>query len=243
MYSGQHMAPPPNYAMAQNPYGVPPQPYYHPQQPYYHQHRAIPQYQRRRSGFDCCIRCICCIYFLMFMLIFILLASLFLVFTFYQPRIPYYKIEDFSVTTFNFQPDMSLKTEFQVTIHAENPNTKIGFIYGSDNSITISFQGKIVSSGKMPEFHQEHLNITSIKIPLTGKTDVGSNVYSDFIDREHMGNIPLLVQVKVPVTFVLDNIPLRQFIFRVDCRMTVDDLRPDKKPKIISTDYTFSFGL
>ncbi|KAL9243819.1 hypothetical protein vseg_017661 [Gypsophila vaccaria] len=242
MYSGQHMPPPPNYVMLQNPYGAPPPPYYNPQQPY-HQHRAIPRYQTRRSGFTCCIRCICCIYFLLFILVFGFIASIFIVYTFYQPKIPHYKLEEFIVKTFNFNPDLTVKTDFQVTIRADNPNTKIEFIYGSENSIIISFEGQVLCSGKMPEFHQGHQNTTTIIVPLSGKPELGSVLRYELENKERLGNIPLLVQVKVPVTFVLDSVPLRQFIFHVDCHMIVSDLRPEKQPRIISTFYTIGIGL
>ncbi|KAK9689775.1 hypothetical protein RND81_09G080100 [Saponaria officinalis] len=242
MYSSQHMPPPPpNYEMLQNPYGAPPA-YYNPQQPY-HQHRAIPRYQTRRSGFACCVRCMCCIYFLLFLLVFGLIASLFIVYLFYQPKIPYYKLEEFTVKTFSFNPDLTVKTDFLVTIRAENPNTKIEFIYGSDNSIIVSFDGQVLCSGKMPEFHQGHQNITTIMVSLTGKPELGSILRYDLENREGLGNIPLLVQVKVPVTFVFDTVPLRQFIFHVDCHVTVSGLRPEKKPRIISTYYTIGMGL
>ncbi|XP_021717301.1 NDR1/HIN1-like protein 6 [Chenopodium quinoa] len=230
--------------MLQHQYGNVP-PYYAPHQPYgpYPQQRAIPQYENRRSGCHCCLRFICCVYCLLFLLIFFMALGLVLTYTFYKPKIPIYKLEDFSVTSFNVQPDMSIGTHFMITVRAENPNTRIGFIYGKDSTITVSFEGSVLCSGKMPAFHQGHENVTMINIPLAGNAVFGSELHKVLTDDQHQGRIPLIVQVKVPVTVVMDTIPLRQFEFHVSCHVTVDDLKPDKKPKILSTTYTFGIGI
>ncbi|KMT01985.1 hypothetical protein BVRB_9g208570 [Beta vulgaris subsp. vulgaris] len=230
MYSGQY-PPPPNYVMLQHQYGAPPPPYYAPQ-----------PYPQRRSRGNCCIRFICCIYCLLFILIFFMAASLVLTYTFYKPKIPIYKLEDFSVTNFNMQPDMIINAEFLVTIRAQNPNRKIGFIYGKGSTVIVTFEGSTLCSGNLPAFHQGHENVTMLKIPLAGKVTFGPDLNKALRDDKEQGRIPLMVQVNVPVTVVMDAFPMRQFDFHVSCHMTIDSLRPDKKPSILSTTYTFGFG-
>ncbi|XP_021837819.2 NDR1/HIN1-like protein 6 [Spinacia oleracea] len=242
MYSGQQPSPPPNYLMLENQYRTRPPPSYYTPQPYPYGH-AIPQYQSRRSGCHCCVRFICCIACLLFLFICILIVGVVLTYTFYRPMIPIYKIEDLTVTNFNMQPDLSIVTDFHITIKAENPNTKIGFNYGKNSTIVVSFEGSILCSGKLPSFYQPHENVTIINILLTGTTMFGSHLHNTLTGDVHQGRIPLIVEVKVPVTLVLDNIPMRQFNIYVICHMTVDDLKPHKKPKILSTTYSFDFGL
>ncbi|KAL2937689.1 NDR1/HIN1-like protein 6 [Bienertia sinuspersici] len=229
MYPGQ-----PNYVMLQPQYGPPP-PYYSPQ-PYHSDEN------RRSNCGNCCMRCICCVYCLLFILILIFATGIVLTYTFYKPKIPIYKLQDLSVTAFSMQPDLSMNAELEVTVTAENPNTKIGFIYGKDSSIVVSFEDSILCSGKVPSFHQGHENVTTIKIPLSGKTKFSPDLSKALTADQDQGRIPLLVQVIVPVTVVMETLPLRQFQLHVSCHMTVDNLRPDKKPQILSSTNSFGFG-
>lgn len=238
MYSGQYPPPPPpNYAMLQHHYGASPPPYYAPQPYPYSQPMA-----RRRSGQNCCIRFICCICCLLFLVIIFFATGLVLSYTFYKPKVPNYKLEDISVTSFNPQADMSLNAELEASIRAENPNAKIGFIYGKGSSITVSYEDSIICSGNIPAFKQGKDNTTIVKVTLLGRPKLGSDISNALAVDQRQGRIPLIVQVIVPVTVILDTFPLRQFELHVTCHISIDSLSPDKKPNILSSTYSFGFG-
>ncbi|CAO2814353.1 unnamed protein product [Amaranthus hypochondriacus] len=141
------------------------------------------------------------------------------------------------------QSNIIVNSEFEVIIKLENPNTKIGFIYGKKSSIVVSFEGSNLCSGMLPSFYQRHQNVTMVHVALIGKTILGHDLYKAITDDQSQGRIPLSVLFNIPITIVLDSVPIRQFEFHVSCYIIVDSLMPHKKPKILSTSYTFGFGV
>lgn len=129
--------------------------------------RNIPRYHsnHHKSGSGC-LRCICCCYCFLFVLILLLAGLSFCFYTFFKPQIPSYKVQNLGIGAFNLELDFSLYTEFVVTVKADNPNERIGFIYGKDSSVVVAYQGSTLCSGNLPAFHQGHKNITMLKVVL-----------------------------------------------------------------------------
>ncbi|GMH07224.1 hypothetical protein Nepgr_009064 [Nepenthes gracilis] len=226
---------PPNYVMLNNPHGS-------GRPPPYPQRRHIPPYEGNRSRRGCCHKCICCFCCLLFILICLISGLLLYAYTFYKPKLPSYKLSGFEVTAFDPQPDFSLYTEFLVTVRAENPNRHIGLTYKEGSVVSILFRGSELCSGKLPNFHQGHKNVTMIKVVLKGKTMLGSGLQEALMESKHGGRIPVIVSVKAPVVIVIGgDFPLRQFTVNVNCTMVVNNLTPGKKPSILSTDYSYGF--
>ncbi|KAG6657940.1 hypothetical protein CIPAW_04G124500 [Carya illinoinensis] len=113
----------------------------------------------------------------------------------YKPKVPSYAVEDFNVHAFNFQSDMSLFTEFVVTIKADNPNENIGFVYGKNSLILVSYSDSDLCSGKLPAFYQPKKNVTEMSISLQGTSPFGSGLQEALMENRHTGRIPLLVRV------------------------------------------------
>ncbi|KAL3848870.1 hypothetical protein ACJIZ3_010752 [Penstemon smallii] len=222
--------------LQQNPYGN------NAHQPPYR--RTIPRYQHKRSnGAKRCCRCICYCFCCILMLLVILSFLSFYFYIIYGPKIPSYKIENFEVKAFDVQLDFSLNAEFQVTVKAENPNSNIGFIYGKSSYVIVTYTDTNLCSGKLPNFHQGPLNTTLMKVDLKGKSEFGSGLQQAFTENRNSHRIPLLVRIKVPVRVVVGEIPLRQFDVFVNCSMLVDNLAPNKKIGIISSNTTFDYDL
>ncbi|KAI3465729.1 hypothetical protein Pfo_022392, partial [Paulownia fortunei] len=217
--------PPPHYAMLEG------SQYYgsgaHP--PAYH--RNVPRYpsnNHKNSGGGSCCRCICCCCCFLFLLIIIQVTIFFILYHIYDPKIPTYKVEGLEVKSFDILPDFSLNTEFQLTVRADNPNRKIGFIYGDDSWVIVTYSDANLCSGKVPAFHQGHENTTIMKIDLKGKSEFGSGLQQALTDSRHSHKIPLLVKLKVPVSVVMGDIPLREFKVFVNCSLLLDNLSPHK---------------
>ncbi|KAK6157190.1 hypothetical protein DH2020_011438 [Rehmannia glutinosa] len=207
-------------------------------------HRNIPRYNssyKKKSGGNTCFRCICCCYCCLFLLIVILAALAFYFYTIDHPKIPSYKVENLEVKAFDLMPDFSLKTDFLVTVRADNPNNNIGFIYGDGSSVDVFYNDSDLCSGKLPFFHQGHKNTTFMKIDLTGKSEFGSGLQEALSESRKNGKIPLLVRVRVPISVVVGEFPLRQFKVFVNCSLVVDNLAPGKKIGILSSNTTFDF--
>ncbi|XP_073309222.1 NDR1/HIN1-like protein 6 [Primulina huaijiensis] len=206
--------------------------------------RNVPRYHsnyHKRSSGKSCLRCICCCCGCHFLFIIILAALSFYFYVVYEPRIPSYTVQNLEVKSFDVQPDFSLNTEFLLAVKADNPNTNIGFTYGKESSVTVTYSDVDLCTGKLPSFHQGHKNTTIMKINLKGKSEFGSGLQEALADSRKNGKIPLLVKVKVPITVVVGDFPLREFKVFVNCSLVVDNLAPDKKIGILSRNTTFDF--
>ncbi|KAF7142130.1 hypothetical protein RHSIM_Rhsim06G0148200 [Rhododendron simsii] len=229
-------APPPPYvALSENNGSLRPPPY----------RRNVPRYQstHHKKGGSGCLRCICCCYCLLFLFIFIVSAFILYFYTFYKPQMPSYHVEGMTVQAFDLQSDFSLLTQFLVTVKAENPNENIGFIYGRENAVTVSYEDSTLCTGNLPHFHQGHKNTTMMKVLMSGKSEFGSGLQEALMKNQKAGHIPLLVQVKVPVNVVVGEFPLRHFTVSVNCSLVVDNLSPNKKIGILTSKYNVGVSL
>ncbi|XP_059450953.1 NDR1/HIN1-like protein 6 [Corylus avellana] len=234
MESDGHPYAPPKYVMLSHNHGsLRPPPY----------RRNVPRYPSKRSSRSCCFKFLCCCYCFLLFFTLLLLFLTYLFYTKYKPQIPSYNVDSFSVKAFNMQPDMSLFTEFAVAVKAENPNEHIGFTYGEDSEITISYTGSNLCYGKLPAFHQPRKNTTIINISLAGTSPFGSGLQAALMENRHTGRIPLLVSVHAPVNVVLGDLKLRRLDVYVNCSLVIDNLSPNKKVRILSTKYDYSVGV
>ncbi|GLT67479.1 hypothetical protein SLA2020_397850 [Shorea laevis] len=136
--NGSNPYPPPKYVMLSHNHGsLRPPPY----------RRNVPRYPSKKSSRSFCFKCMYCCYCFLFFFTLLFFALILLFYTKYKPQIPSYKVDSFSVQAFNMQPDMSLFTKFAVAVKAENPNENIGFIYGKESQIVISYSGSNLCYG------------------------------------------------------------------------------------------------
>ncbi|XP_022725039.1 NDR1/HIN1-like protein 6 [Durio zibethinus] len=224
MDSGPHY--PPKYVMLNDQGNLRPPPH----------RRHIPRYHSHHhgSGGNCCLKCICCCYCFLFILILVLFGTAFFLLTVYKPQKPSYNVSQVVVKAFNIQTDLSLYTEFSVSVKADNPNDYIGFIYGKESSVAVLYTGTTLCSGKLPAFHQPGNNITLMNILLKGKNEFGSGLQETLLQNQKEGKIPLLITVKTPVNIVIAGFPLRQVLVFVNCSLVVDSLSPNDTIGILS---------
>ncbi|VFQ83249.1 unnamed protein product [Cuscuta campestris] len=163
----------------------------------------------------------------------------FYIYAVYKPKIPSYRVNGLEVKKFDVQWDFSLKTVFTVAVTADNPNTNIGFKYGKDSSVIVTYTDSVLCSGKLPSFHQGAENVTEMKIQLDGVSKFGSGLQEAFQESKDTGKIPLLVKVKAPVKVVIGSLSLREAIVYVNCSLVVDKLQPGKKVGIVKSNYSF----
>ncbi|GAB2233864.1 hypothetical protein Droror1_Dr00003095 [Drosera rotundifolia] len=95
------------------------------------------------------------------------------------------------------------------------------------------------------EFHVTgHNNVTMINVVLKGKSTFGSSLHEALAQSEWQERIQLLVAVRAPIIIIVrDKFPLRQFSVSIDCVMVVDNLRPGRKPEILSANYNSAVNL
>ncbi|THG11862.1 hypothetical protein TEA_000417 [Camellia sinensis var. sinensis] len=86
-----------------------------------------------------------------------------------KPNRPSYQVQGLTVQAFDLQPNFSLLTEFFVTVKAENSNENVGFKYGRDNFVIVSYKDSTLCTGHFPSFLQGHKNTTMINVFLKGR--------------------------------------------------------------------------
>lgn len=233
MHSGHPY--PPNYVMLNDEGNHRPPP----------QRRHVPRYHSHNhgSGGKCCLKCICCCYCFLLILVLVLFGTAFYLFTVYKPQQPSYNISQVGVKAFNIQTDLSLYTELSVSVKADNPNAYIGFIYGKESSVAVLYKGTTLCSGNLPSFHQPENNVTMMNILLKGKNEFGSDLHETLLQNQKKGRITLLVTVKTPVSIVIAGFPLREVVVFVNCSLVVDNLSPNHKIGILSSNYAYEIGL
>ncbi|KDP24159.1 hypothetical protein JCGZ_25816 [Jatropha curcas] len=206
------------------------------------QRRHVPRYQDHsgKSSGSFCLKCVCCCFFFWLILIILLAGAIVALFTVFEPEIPHYKVERFDVNTFDLQQDFSLYAEFVVTVKSENPNQHIGFRYGKDSSVIVTYRDSTLCKGKVPAFLQPTSNTTMIRIVLKGKSAFGSKLQEALMQNRNTGKIPLLVEVKAPVSVVVQDFPFRQVTVFLNCSLVVNNLSPKTKAKILSSQYWYA---
>ncbi|XP_022969244.1 NDR1/HIN1-like protein 6 [Cucurbita maxima] len=210
--------------------------------------RHVPRYHSKAQGggggcAGCCLKCICCCYCFLLFLIFSLFGLAYVLFSYYNPQIPSYEVSSFNVRVFDVKPDFSLYTEFIVIVTADNPNQNIDFVYGKGSYVSVLYNQSVLCTGDIPNFRQPSKNVTDISISLTGNSEFGSGLQEALMQNRHSGRIPLLVVVKVPVTIVIGRLSLKKVNVFVNCSLIVDNLSPDKKVGILSSNYTYGAAL
>lgn len=237
--------PPPPPLITMHPQPPPPYPnqYYGGPPPVYHGRNASrypPPYRKRSSCARGCCRCICCCCCFLFLLVLVqILVSLALALI-YDPKIPNYMVDNLEVKALDLLPDSTLNTEFLLSIRADNPNKKIGFIYGDRGWVVLTYRGVDLSTGRIPSFYQGYENTTVMSIDLKGKSDFGPELQQTFADNVKSHRIPLLVKLRVPVSIVVGEMHMREFRVLVNCSLVIDNLAPNTKVGILSKTTTFS---
>ncbi|KAF8369477.1 hypothetical protein HHK36_032504 [Tetracentron sinense] len=131
---------------------------------------------------------------------------IFYAYTFYQPKIPSYKVDRLDIGAFDIQVDFSLYTEFVVTVIAEKPEREDRYY---------------LWEGQCSRWESEF----------------GSGLQEALMDNRHTGRIPLTIRVTVPVSLMVSEFRMKQFVVQVNCSLVVDSLSPKKKVGILSSKY------
>ncbi|MQL80911.1 hypothetical protein Taro_013375 [Colocasia esculenta] len=208
--------------------------------------RNLPRYYSRKDGGGCgpcaCVCLVCCLLLLLFLL-FVGAVAIY-VMVVIDPQAPSYHVSHFGVGVFDLRPDLSLYTEFNVAVRAENPNAQIGIAYGDGGMVAVLFKDARLCAGNLPVFFQGHRNTTTINVVLKGESTMGSGMQQALLENRHTGSIPLDIYVKVPVVLQLRGAwDLRKMTVFVKCSLVVDSLSPKKKVNIKSAHYKFNVEL
>ncbi|XP_068661686.1 NDR1/HIN1-like protein 13 [Aristolochia californica] len=194
----------------------------------------------RRKNRGCCGCCCCMTYILSFLFILVIILGI-VAAVFYltvRPKAPKYSVDSISITGFNLSASnlsLSLSPEFDVTVRAENPNKGIGIYYGKKSSVTVSHSDVQLCNGVLPSFYQGTRNVTIFTTVLKGSSlRLSDTVHDALISQQRKGQIPMKLDLKVPVKVKVWGIKSWSVDVNVNCDVTVNKLARDSR--VISRD-------
>ncbi|WOK95572.1 NDR1/HIN1-like protein 13 [Canna indica] len=185
--------------------------------------------RRRRSSCLCCLAWAAAPFLILLLLATATPGVLYLVL---RPAQPAYSIDALPVTGFNLSSSASavLSPAFLATVRAENPNKKIGIYYLRGSDVTASYGGVRLCHGEWPAFFQERRNVTTFKMTLTGSgIRLSSAMRQDLLTAQNRRQVPLRIDVKVPVRVKVGSVTSWTVTVKVRCDVTVDKLTADSK--------------
>ncbi|KAG9454981.1 hypothetical protein H6P81_007885 [Aristolochia fimbriata] len=187
----------------------------------------------RRKNRGCCGCCCCLTYVISVLSVLVVILGIFAA-VFYltvRPKSPKYSVDSISVTGLNLSSSaLSLSPEFDVTVRAENPNRGIGIYYGKKSSVAVSHSDIQLCTGTLPSFYQGTKNVTIFTTALKGSAvRLSDTVHDALISQQRKGQIPLKLNLKVPVKLKVWGINSWSVDVKVDCDVTVNKLAKDSR--------------
>ncbi|KAI3984236.1 hypothetical protein MKX01_011190 [Papaver californicum] len=198
--------------------------------------RRYEKLSRKNTRRNPCCCCFCWILSIILLLILLTVSAAVAFYFIYKPKQPNYSVENMSIKGFDFtrvsssQSDLTVSPVFDVTVRAENPNSRIGIYYEKGSNVSVSHTGTDLCSGVLPNFYQPRNNVTVFETVLkTPSLKLSKVLLDELYDQQKKGQVPLGVDIKVPARVKVGSIRTWLFTVRVHCDVIVDKLAADSK--------------
>ncbi|KAG9442001.1 hypothetical protein H6P81_017855 [Aristolochia fimbriata] len=192
--------------------------------------------KKRRS---CCCRFFCWTLSIFLLLLLLIAATGGILYLVFRPKLPKYSVDRLRISDFQVNTNMSVSARFDVTVTARNPNKKIGIYYEKGSNLSVWYTDTNLCSGTLPKFYQGHRNTTVLGVALTGRTQIGSNLWTAIQQQQQTGRIPLEFKGNVPVRVKLGRLKLMKVRFLVSCSLVVDSLSANNLIRIRTSNCGF----
>ncbi|KAL6533385.1 hypothetical protein OROMI_027497 [Orobanche minor] len=152
-------------------------------------------------------------------LLFSLLSLIFLVWLILHPKKPRFSLDQAVVTQLDLSgPLPLLNSSIQLTLHSNNPNTKVGIHY-DDLMMYASYEGeKITRETSVPPFYQEHGETNSISASLVGfQQPVGPSFSYEVRRDEGIGELVFSFKVNGRLRWKVGSWVSKRYRFGVNC--------------------------
>lgn len=190
-------------------------------------------YTKKKTGRGGCRCCICSFLAAILILAALLAVTGAILYLVYRPKAPSYSIESVHVKGINLSTIATTATiapVFNVTVKTENNNAKIGIYYEQGSVIKIYHDGVNLCNGKLPAFYQPPKSQTVFSTELSGAGIVLSKSARDkLLTEQKDGNVPLVINVKVPVKIKIGSVKTWTISVDVSCDVTVNALSTNAK--------------
>ncbi|XP_077226211.1 uncharacterized protein At1g08160-like [Tasmannia lanceolata] len=133
-----------------------------------------------------------------------------------KPKKLVYTIEDGSVHGFNLA-DKTLNATFDLTLRADNPNTRIAIYYDSIE-VSVWYEDQIITISDVRPFFQPRRNATRLEVKAVAQsTPVLQTVYNDLRHDKSKGEVQLEVRMKARIRFKMAKVKSRHYTLKAYC--------------------------
>ncbi|KAI4334318.1 hypothetical protein L6164_019028 [Bauhinia variegata] len=134
-----------------------------------------------------------------------------------KPKHLEYSVENASIHNFNLTDANHLYANFDFSIRAYNPNSKVSIYYDSVE-VSVQYEDQTLATNAVAPFFQSHKNVTRLQPSLTAQTvALYGSVPADLRRDKSSGNIELDVWVRARIRFKVGRWKSEHRILRIFC--------------------------
>lgn len=184
-------------------------------------HRKSPPKETNRT------RCWCIVFIVMLIAIVILIGGVLggvfsMVLT---PTDPKFSIQHFLLQS---KP----RSQYKITIQAQNPNTNVDILYTEGGDVSLSLKNKKIASGDYPTFSQANQNSTNFDVTLKSSTKLPKEVEESKKNDKKKVHVTFSLSINVQAQMKLSLLQSGSMTYKVTCHVTVNSLA--KTTKVVS---------
>ncbi|KAK7306752.1 hypothetical protein VNO77_44708 [Canavalia gladiata] len=202
-------------------------------------------YTRRKYRRSRCCCCLCWFISIVFSLVVLLAIAAGVFYFVFRPKAPDYAIERVAVKGMNLtSPSFTaaLSPEFDVTVRADNGNSKIGIYYEDGSSVEMFYNDARLCDGSLPVFYQPSNNVTMFEMVLRGN-DIAltASDQTALVNDVAKRSVPLTLKLRAPVKIKVGSVKTWKITVSIDCDVTVDQLTA--KARVVNKDCRYRLAL
>ncbi|KAK7306750.1 hypothetical protein VNO77_44706 [Canavalia gladiata] len=202
-------------------------------------------YSRRKNRRSRCCCCLCCFISIVFSLVVLLAIASGVFYFVFRPKAPDYAIERVAVKGMNLtSPSFTaaLSPEFDVTVRADNDNSKIGIYYEDGSSLEMFYNDARLCDGALPAFYQPSNNVTVFDTVLRGNgIALTTSDQTALVNDVAKQSVPLTLKLRAPVKIKVGSVKTWKITVKITCDVTVDQLT--MKARIVNKDCRYRLAL
>ncbi|XP_057972609.1 NDR1/HIN1-like protein 13 [Malania oleifera] len=148
-----------------------------------------------------------------------------------SPQSPTFSVEHVIVKDPQPSPNKKWHPQFEISLLATNPNSRMGIYYERDGRATLSFKEKQIATGEFPAFFQESKNSRTVPVVVAGSgKDLPHEVQERLKDKNSTAVVSLGFMVEAPVRMKAGAVQTRGMEMTIECELKVKKLATGGRP-------------
>ncbi|KAK7302666.1 hypothetical protein RJT34_13559 [Clitoria ternatea] len=158
-----------------------------------------------------------CIGMIILALIIIVGIAVLIIWLVLKPKRLDYSVEDAAIHNFNLTDANHLYANFDLTIRAYNPNSRVSLYYDSVE-VSVRYEDQTLATNAVQPFFQSHKNVTRLHVGLTAQTvALYESVPKDLRIERSSGDIELDVWIRARIRFKVGVWKSKHRVMKIFC--------------------------